>query len=42
MIAGNDPRVAEHAENFEKLLESSLSANESIKLIRSVADEMMS
>jgi transcriptional regulator with XRE-family HTH domain len=40
MIAGDDPRVADHAENFERLLEYALPAEESIKLIRSAAHEM--
>jgi transcriptional regulator with XRE-family HTH domain len=40
MISGNDPRVAQYAEDFEELLENALSAEESIKLIRSVAEEM--
>jgi transcriptional regulator with XRE-family HTH domain len=40
MVVGGDPRVAEHAENFETLLELALPAGESIKLIRYAADEM--
>jgi transcriptional regulator with XRE-family HTH domain len=40
MISGDDPRVTEFAEDFEVLLEDALSAEESIKLMRSVADEM--
>jgi transcriptional regulator with XRE-family HTH domain len=40
MISGDDPRVAEYAENFEELLEDALSAEESIKLMRNVADDM--
>jgi transcriptional regulator with XRE-family HTH domain len=40
MISNDDSRVADHAENFETLLESALSAEESIKLIRRAADEM--
>lgn len=40
MISGDDPRVAGFAEDFEELLEDALSAEESIKLMRNVADEM--
>ncbi len=40
MVPGDDPRVADYAEDFEELLEDALSAEESIKLMRSVADEM--
>jgi transcriptional regulator with XRE-family HTH domain len=40
MVSGDDPGVAEHAENFEELLEDSLSAEESTKLMRNVADGM--
>jgi len=40
MVVGDDPQVAERAEDFEKLLEYALSAEESVKLMRSVADEM--
>jgi transcriptional regulator with XRE-family HTH domain len=40
MISGDDSRVAGFAEDFEELLEDALSAEESIKLMRSVADEM--
>jgi transcriptional regulator with XRE-family HTH domain len=40
MVPGGDPKVAEHAENFEKLVENALSAEESIKLMRSAAEEM--
>jgi len=40
MITGDDPLVAEYADDFEELLEGALSADESIELIRSVADEM--
>lgn len=40
MVAGSDPQVTEHAESFEKLIEIALSAGESIKLMRSVAEEM--
>jgi transcriptional regulator with XRE-family HTH domain len=40
MVPGDDPRVADHAENFENLVESALSAEESIKLVRSAAEEM--
>jgi transcriptional regulator with XRE-family HTH domain len=40
MVAGDDPEVAEYAEGFEELLEDALSAEDSIKLMRSVADEM--
>lgn len=40
MITGDDRQVAEYADNFEELLEGALSPDESIELIRSVADEM--
>jgi hypothetical protein len=40
MVVGGDPRVAKHAENFEELIESALSAKESIDLMRSIATEM--
>jgi transcriptional regulator with XRE-family HTH domain len=40
MVAGDDPEVVEYAEYFEELLEDALSAEESIKLMRSVAEEM--
>ena len=40
MVVGDDPQVAKCAEHFETLLESALSAEESVKLMRSVADEI--
>jgi transcriptional regulator with XRE-family HTH domain len=40
LATGDDPRVAEHAENFEKLIENALSAEDSIKFVRSAAEEM--
>lgn len=40
MAVGGDPRVAEHAENFEILLELALPSKESIKLMRDAAEEM--
>jgi Domain of unknown function (DUF5753) len=41
MINGSsDARVAEFADNFEKLAETALSADESLELIRSAAEEM--
>ncbi len=40
MISGDDPQVAKCAENFEELLEDALSAEESVKLMRSVAEDM--
>jgi hypothetical protein len=40
MISGDDPEVAKCAEDFEELLEDALSAEESIKLMRTVADRM--
>jgi transcriptional regulator with XRE-family HTH domain len=39
-IGGDDPKVADHAENFQNLEEIALSAAESIKLIRSAAEDM--
>ena len=40
MMSGNDPQVAEYADDFETLLEHALSADESIELIRSAAEDM--
>lgn len=40
MVTGSDPRVAEYRDDFEALVEEALSADESIELIRKVADEM--
>jgi transcriptional regulator with XRE-family HTH domain len=40
MITSDDPRVAEYADTFEKLLRVALSADESIHFIQSVAEEM--
>ncbi len=40
MVAGDDPQVARYAEDFEELIEDALPAEESIKLIRSVAEDM--
>lgn len=40
MVMGDDPRVPEYRADFEFLLEDALSADKSIELIRSVADEM--
>jgi transcriptional regulator with XRE-family HTH domain len=40
MIASDDPKVAEYADNFEKLLSVALPARESTEFIQSVAEEM--
>jgi transcriptional regulator with XRE-family HTH domain len=40
MVTGDDPRVAEYRDDFELLLEDALSADKSIDLIRSVAEDM--
>lgn len=40
MVAGDDPQVARYAEDFEELIEDALPAEESLKLMRSVAEEM--
>jgi hypothetical protein len=40
MVMGDDARVAEYRDDFELLLEDALSADKSIELIRSVAEEM--
>jgi len=40
LITGSDPRIGEYADDFEAVLESSLSASESIALIRETAEEM--
>jgi transcriptional regulator with XRE-family HTH domain len=39
LVSGDDPQVAEYADDFEALLEHALSAGESIDLIRSAAEE---
>jgi len=40
MVQGDDPRIAEYRDDFELLLEDALSAEKSVNLIRSVAEEM--
>ncbi|HEY1703001.1 MAG TPA: helix-turn-helix transcriptional regulator [Trebonia sp.] len=40
LITGSDPRIAEYADDFEALLESALTTEESIELIRQAAEEM--
>jgi transcriptional regulator with XRE-family HTH domain len=40
LITGADPRIAEYADDFEDLLESALSASESIELIKEAAEAM--
>jgi transcriptional regulator with XRE-family HTH domain len=40
LITGNDPRVAEYADDFESLLENALSADESIDFIKQAAEDM--
>jgi len=40
LITGADPRIAEYADDFESLLENSLSADESIAFIRQAAEDM--
>jgi transcriptional regulator with XRE-family HTH domain len=40
LITGSDPRIGQYADDFEVLLENSLSAAESIELILQVAEEM--
>jgi len=40
MVSGGDPQVAQYRYDFEALLEDALSAGDSIRLMRSVADEM--
>jgi transcriptional regulator with XRE-family HTH domain len=40
IITGSDPRIGQYADDFEALLENSLSAAESIELILQVAEEM--
>ena len=39
-ITSNDERVTDYRDNFEKLLEAALSADESLEFIRSAAEEM--
>ncbi len=40
MINSNDEQVAEYADNFEHLLENALPADESLRFIRSAAEDM--
>ncbi len=40
LYTGNDPRIGEYADDFEAVLESSLSAADSIALIRQAAEDM--
>jgi transcriptional regulator with XRE-family HTH domain len=40
LVTGNDPRIAEYADDFEVLHESALSADQSIDFMREVAEEM--
>jgi hypothetical protein len=40
LVTGGDPQVAQYRDDFEALLEDALSADESIRLMRDVADEM--
>lgn len=40
LITGNDPRIAEYADDFEVILENALSVGDSIEFIRQVAEEM--
>jgi transcriptional regulator with XRE-family HTH domain len=40
LVSGSDDQVAKYRDDFEALLESALSADESIRLMRTVADEM--
>ena len=40
MVSGGDPQVAQYQDDFEALLEDALSTDESIQLMRSVAEDM--
>jgi transcriptional regulator with XRE-family HTH domain len=40
LVTGSDPRIAEYADDFEILIENSLSATDSIELIRQAAEDM--
>ncbi len=40
VLSGNDPQVAEYADDFENLLEEALPADKSIQFMRGVAAEM--
>ena len=40
MVQGEDPAIAEYRDDFELLLEDALTAEKSVELIRSVAEEM--
>lgn len=40
MVTGDDPRIAEYADDFESVLEQALPAEESVELLRKVAEEM--
>lgn len=40
LITGTDPRIAEYADDFEVLLESALSASDSVQFLRAAAEAM--
>jgi hypothetical protein len=40
LVQGNDTQIAECQDDFETMLEDALSADKSIELIRSVAEDM--
>jgi hypothetical protein len=40
LITGSDPRIGQYADDFEVLLESALSASDSIEFIRSAAEDL--
>lgn len=40
LVSGDDPRIAEYADDFESLLEDALSADESVDFIRRAAEDM--
>ena len=40
MVTAGDPQVASYKDNFETILQSALSAEKSVELIRHLADEM--
>jgi len=41
LVTGADERIAEYTDDFEDLLENSLSGDDSVEFIRAVADEML-
>lgn len=40
LVRGNDPQIAEYRDDFEALIEDALTADQSIELLRNVAEEL--